>query len=122
MVWWTFTDPAARTVLVEWETEAAALLARFRAAADRHPGEARFDELTGRLREASEEADAWWVRHDVAALGSGTKKLHHRALGDLELTHVVLQVADDPEQKLVTFTATEPDQQRITALLAGQHG
>lgn len=39
MVWWTFTDPAARTVLVDWQTEAAALLARFRAAAARHPDE-----------------------------------------------------------------------------------
>jgi len=31
IVWWMFTDPAARDVLVEWEQEAAALLGRFRA-------------------------------------------------------------------------------------------
>ncbi len=37
MLWWMFTDPAARTVLVDWEAEAAALLARYRAAVGRHP-------------------------------------------------------------------------------------
>ena len=36
MIWWTFTDPAARSVLVDWEPEAKALLARLRAAANRH--------------------------------------------------------------------------------------
>jgi hypothetical protein len=29
-----------------------------------------------------------------------------------------LQVAEDPEQKLVTFTASPPDQARIARLLA----
>ncbi|HEY6425275.1 MAG TPA: helix-turn-helix transcriptional regulator [Pseudonocardiaceae bacterium] len=37
MLWWTFMDPAARTVLIEWQSEAAAQLARFRVAAARHP-------------------------------------------------------------------------------------
>ena len=33
MLWWAFTDPAARKVYVDWETEASAMLARFRTAA-----------------------------------------------------------------------------------------
>src|SRR5262249_36248575 len=36
ILWWTFADPNARNVLVEWEAEARAQLARFRAAAARH--------------------------------------------------------------------------------------
>lgn len=44
MVRWTFTHPEARTVLAEWEPEAAALLARFRTAAARHPDEPDFAE------------------------------------------------------------------------------
>jgi len=37
ILWWTLVDPSARTVLVEWEQEARAQLARFRAAAARRP-------------------------------------------------------------------------------------
>jgi len=118
MLWWTFTDPAARTTLVQWEAEASALLARFRAAADRHLDEPEFATLIERLKAASPEARAWWPRHDISALSSGTKKLHHPAIGDLDLQHIVLQVADDPEQKLVTFTASDRDQKRIVDLIA----
>lgn len=119
MLWWTFTDPAARVILIDWEVEASALLARFRAAADRHPDEPEFAALANRLQDASPEARAWWPRHEIVALGSGTKRLHHPLLGPLNLTHVVLQIADDPEQKLVAFTADPPDQVRIAALTAG---
>jgi transcriptional regulator with XRE-family HTH domain len=117
MLWWTFTDPTARTVLVEWETEAAVLLGRFRAASARHPGDPAFTALLERLRAASPQARAWWARHDVTALSSGVKRLRHPLLGELSLRHLVLQVADDPEQKLVTFTADEADQERLAALL-----
>ncbi|MBA2773746.1 MAG: helix-turn-helix domain-containing protein [Nocardioidaceae bacterium] len=120
MLWWMFTDPAARTILIEWETEASALLARFRAAADRHPDDPEFAAVIGRLQDASPQVRAWWPRHDIVALSSGTKRLRHPILGDLNLEHVVLQLADDPEQKLVTFTADRTHQQRIAQLIADQ--
>jgi len=118
MVWWTFTDPAARTVFVDWEIEASALLARFRTAAARHPDEPTFVELIERLHAASAEVRAWWPRHEVALLSSGTKRLRHPRLGELELQHVTLQVSDDPEQKLVTFAGSAADQARIAELIA----
>ncbi len=117
MLWWTFTDPGSRTVFVEWENEATALLARFRAAAARHPDDPGFTDLLDRLRTVSPEVRAWWPRHDVAPLSSGVKRLHHKALGEIELHHVVLQLADDPEQKLVTFRPSPEDADRIAALL-----
>lgn len=118
MLWWTFTDPAARTLLVDWEAEAATLLARFRIAAARHPGDPAFAELVDRLHRASAEVRAWWPRHDVAPLGSGTKRLRHPRLGDLQLNFVTLQVADDPEQKVVTFAATAEQQVAFDNLIA----
>jgi transcriptional regulator with XRE-family HTH domain len=118
MVWWTFADAAARTVLVDWEIEASALLARFRAAAARHPDEPDFVDLIERLHAASAEVRAWWPRHEVAPLSSGTKRLRHPALGPLELHHVTLQLADDPEQKLVTFAGSAADEKRIAELIA----
>lgn len=118
MLWWTFTDPTARTVLIDWEAEASAQLARFRTAAAHHPDDPAFRALIERLQDASPEARAWWPRHEVAPLSSGTKRVHHPVLGDLCLNHVVLKVADDPEQKLVTFAADETDQPRIAKLIA----
>ena len=38
----------------------------------------------------------------------------------MTFTHVVLTLADDPEQKLVTFAASEHDQARIAALLEAE--
>lgn len=116
MLWWMFTDPAARDVMVDWEREASALLGRFRAAAARHPGDAAFGSLIERLHARSPEARAWWARHDVTPLNSGTKRLRHPALGELVLHHVVLQLADDPDRKLVTFTAPDEVLARISAL------
>lgn len=40
-----------------------------------------------------------------APLGSGTKKLWHPRLGSVNYSHVVLQLADQPDQTLVTYSA-----------------
>lgn len=117
LLWWMFADPDARDVMVDWPAEASALLGRFRTAAARHPGDPDFGELLERLHSVSPEVRDWWPQHTVTPLSSGTKRLRHPVLGELELHHVVLQLADDPEQKLVTFTATDQDQDRIAELL-----
>lgn len=96
---------------------ARAELARLRSASARHPDDPKFTELIGRLQEGSAEARRWWPEHDVVPLSSGVKRVRHPDLGVIEFQHVVLQVADDPEQKLVTFTATPQDSERIAALL-----
>jgi transcriptional regulator with XRE-family HTH domain len=117
MLVWTFTNPAAREVFVEWEAEARALLARFRFAAARHPDDPQFRDLIDRLHASSPAVRSWWPAHDVAPLSSGTKRLRHPALGELELQHVVLQLADEPEQKLVTFRPAAEDERRIARLI-----
>jgi|SRR5450755_284000 transcriptional regulator with XRE-family HTH domain len=117
MLWWTFMDPAARSVLIEWEAEASAQLARFRTAAARHPDDPGFVALIERLHAGSAEVRAWWPRHDVAPLSSGTKRIRHPVLGELTFQHVVLQLADDPEQKIVTFSAGEQEQAAIARLI-----
>jgi len=56
----------------------------------------------------------------VAPLSSGSKRIHHHSLGDMTFDHVVLQVADNPDHKLVTFTPAEADQARLADLIAGR--
>jgi hypothetical protein len=113
------TDPAARKVYVQWEQEASAMLARFRAAAARRPDDPEFTGLIGELHQASPEVRSWWPRHDVLAVGGGTKQLHHPALGDVTFEHTVLQVADHPEQTFVYFTAADIYQSRLAGLASG---
>lgn len=117
MVWWTFTDRAARSVLVNWEHEASMLLARLRTATARHPDDPGFDELIERLHAASSAVRAWWPRHQVAPVGSGLKRLRHPQLGEVTMRHLVLTAADDPDQKLVTFSPDYADLSRIRTLV-----
>jgi transcriptional regulator with XRE-family HTH domain len=115
MVWWVFTDPAARRILVDWEGEAQALLARFRAAVARHLDDPRFTSLVGELRAVSPEAQAWWPRHDVRGSSGGSKRLRHQEAGVFTLDHNVLEIANVAEQRLVVYAA-EPGTQAETAL------
>jgi transcriptional regulator with XRE-family HTH domain len=111
LVRWMFTAGRAREVYLDWESEARAMLGRFRLAAARHPHDPDFTALIAELRGDSQHVRDWWPRHDVTALGSGTKKLLHPRLGPVEYSHVVLQIADDPDQTLVTYSpagATDP--------------
>jgi len=106
LVRWMFTTDQAREVYLEWEPEARALLGRFRLAAARYPDDPDVRALIAELQRDSEHVRDWWPRHDVTAIGSGSKKLRHPRFGPVEYSHVVLQVADHPDQTLVTYAAT----------------
>jgi len=118
MLWWTFTDPGARRVLVDWEAESFAQVASFGAAADRFGDDPSFGALIGRLRDASPDFRVAWRRHNLTPASSGGARIFHPVLGELTLTRVVLTLADDQEQKLLTFAASPPDQDRIAELLS----
>jgi hypothetical protein len=59
------TTQRAREAFADWEMDARAYLARFRADAARHADDPAFAGLVTRMREASPEARAWWVRLEV---------------------------------------------------------
>jgi hypothetical protein len=105
LVHWMFMTDRAREVYQDWECEARAMLGRFRLAAARYPDDPDFGALIAELRHDSEHVRAWWPRHDVTAVGSGSKKLRHPRLGPIDYSDVVLQIADNPEQTLVTYSA-----------------
>ncbi|HEY1320825.1 MAG TPA: helix-turn-helix transcriptional regulator [Streptosporangiaceae bacterium] len=104
LVRWMFTSDRAREVYAEWESEARAMLGRFRLAAAHHRGDPGFEALITALQSESELVKQWWPRHDVTPIGSGSKKLRHPRLGLVDYSHVVLQVADSPDQTLVTYS------------------
>jgi transcriptional regulator with XRE-family HTH domain len=109
LVRWMFTTDRAREVYVDWEQEARAMLGRFRLAAARHRHDGDFAVLIAELQRDSDYVRDWWPRHDVLAVGSGSKKLRHPRLGPVSYSHVVLQVADNPDQTVVTYSPAGPD-------------
>lgn len=107
LAWWVFVDPAAKNVLVKWEHEAQALLARFRAAAGRHSDDPSFTRLADELSSLSPEFKNWWRRHDVLASSSGTKTVRDSQSKVITLDHTVLKIADATDQHLVIYTRSE---------------
>jgi len=108
LVRWMFTSDAAREIYLEWEPEARAMLGRFRLAAARHPGDPRVPRLIAELRRDSPQVRDWWPAHDVSPIGGeGVKKLRHPRFGPVEYSHVILQVADNPDQVLVAYSLAE---------------
>jgi transcriptional regulator with XRE-family HTH domain len=108
LVRWMFTTDEAREVYLEWEPEARAMLGRFRLSVARYPDDPDVRTLIAELQRNSEHVRDWWPRHDVAAIGGGSKKLRHPRLGPVEYSHVVLQVADHPDQTLITYSPAAP--------------
>lgn len=119
MLRWMFTDPDARRVYVEWESEARAMLARFRAAVVARPHESTTNALIEEVLASSPHARRWWHGHEVAPIVSGLKVLHHPTLGVFRLRHAVLHVGGQPDQHLVAFAGdTLEDMARFEALAA----
>jgi transcriptional regulator with XRE-family HTH domain len=109
LVRWMFTTDQAREIYLEWEPEARDMLGRFRLSTARYPDDPDVRTLIAELQRDSEHIRDWWPRHDVAAIGgTHSKKLRHPRLGPVEYSTVVLQVADRPDQTLVTYSPATP--------------
>jgi transcriptional regulator with XRE-family HTH domain len=98
---WLYMHPSARQLLVDWETHAQSVLARFRASYGRHVGDPTFTALIDMLCAQSEAFKQWWARHDVTTVGEWNKEIQHPLVGKLELEHVVLEMAGDPDVQVI---------------------
>jgi transcriptional regulator with XRE-family HTH domain len=92
MLVWMLTSEQARTLFDDWEAEARAQLARYRATS------ARLGDDPGFLLTASDLARAWWDEQDVASLSGGVKHL-----GGRPWRYLVWTPAENPDMHLVTF-------------------
>lgn len=104
LLWWVFTDPAARELFVDWQAEARRTLAFFRANSERFIGQAWFGALVNDLRATSAPFAAWWPRQDVSGAFTERKELHHPWLGALVFHPLVLQPATLADHHLVVYT------------------
>lgn len=103
LLWRFFTDPMMREHFSHWEQMARGLLAEFRTASARYPGDGWFEELIEALKQVSPEFCQWWQEHDAPRELSGDKIMEHPTLGHLEFQHLTLQVLSDPAIRVTVY-------------------
>jgi transcriptional regulator with XRE-family HTH domain len=111
----TFLDPAAQEFFTDWEKAAKDLVATLRQMAGRNPYDRALSDLVGELSTRSDPFRTWWAQHNVRYHQTGTKRLHHPVVGDLELSYEVMQITADTDLRLAIFTA-EPGSHSQQAL------
>ena len=111
----TFLDPTAQEFFLDWEKAAKDLVAALRSMAGRNPYDRALSDLVGELSTRSDAFRTWWAAHNVRYHQTGTKRLHHPLVGDLELNYEVMELSADAELRLAIFTA-EPGSRSQDAL------
>ena len=86
-----------------------------RAEAGRKPYDKGLTDLVGELSMRSELFRTLWASHDVRLHLTGTKRLHHPVVGDLELTYEAMELPVDQGLTLNVYTA-EPGSPSADAL------
>ncbi|WP_211878474.1 MmyB family transcriptional regulator [Pseudarthrobacter albicanus] len=101
----TFLDPRGRQFAPNWEQAASDIVAMLRAEAGRNPQDRQLSDLIGELSTRSDEFRIRWAAHNVHQHRSGSKRIRHRAVGDLTLDFEVVTLEGDPALRLVVFSA-----------------
>jgi hypothetical protein len=112
ILWLLFTDPVYRRLLVDWETDARRVIAKFRLDFGRSGNDPAFLALIRELDDASPEFHRWWPRHDVDGYGEGLKRFLHTELGEIEFEHNALSVENAPDLRLVIYTPVSGESAR----------
>jgi hypothetical protein len=73
--------------------------------AGRNPYDRALSNLVGELSTRSDAFRTWWAAHNVRYHQTGTKRLRHPVVGDLELGYEVMELSADAELRLAIFTA-----------------
>ncbi|MDT0345454.1 helix-turn-helix transcriptional regulator [Streptomyces litchfieldiae] len=91
-----FTNARYRAMHTHWAAVAPGVVAAYRAAAARHPGDAEFAGIVEELTARSPEFGELWARHDVAAMTQAVKAVRHPEVGELIFDTTTLAPADRP--------------------------
>ena len=115
----TFLDPAARDFYPDWDRIRLRVVAALRSHAGRDPYDRALQDLIGELSTRSSDFRVRWAAHDVRFHRSGSKRLHHPIVGELELSYETMTLDAHDGLRLALFTA-EPGttSQDALALLA----
>ncbi|WP_035055545.1 helix-turn-helix domain-containing protein [Andreprevotia chitinilytica] len=99
-----FLDPAARTLVEDWETRARRLAAEFRADCRTDLDDTNLQQLVDTLAQASPEFARYWKLHDVLERQGGLRGFNHPTRGRLTYQQVTFRLVDQEHLKLVLLT------------------
>lgn len=99
----TFMAPAARALIVDWETRARRLAAEFRADSIRHLSDAPTRALIDALTAGSDAFAQYWASQDVFEREGGQREFDHPAEGRLVYQQITLKPAHREDLKLVVL-------------------
>jgi len=112
-----FTDPHWRTLITDWEQEAARHVAMYRAAMTVHLDDPAWTALPARLAQLSPDFARFWASSDVAGPERRLKRFRHPSAGSLTLHSTSLLMADDPTIRIVIlYPAAAPDAAKLERL------
>lgn len=103
----TFLSPASRIFYTDWEQGADSIVASMRTEAGKHPHDKDLTDLIGELVTRSDAFRIRWAAHNVKPHRSGSKRIHHPDVGDLEFEYEGMELPGTPGWMLYAYT-TEP--------------
>ncbi|MFF2813181.1 helix-turn-helix transcriptional regulator [Streptomyces sp. NPDC058000] len=116
-----FLEPAARERYPDWDKKAEEVVGNLRADSGRHPDDPRICEVVSELLDRSPEFRRMWAAQGVYECLRGTKRIRHPEAGELTVTFESFRLGADPDQVLVTYTASpgSESEARLRGLAAG---
>jgi hypothetical protein len=90
---------------LDWDRIARDVVATLRSAAGRNPYDRELTDLVGELSTRSDEFRVRWAAHNVRFHRTGTKRIHHPVVGDLELSYETMELSADAGLTVAIFTA-----------------
>lgn len=95
-----FLEPAARTLICDWEERARRVAAEFRAATSAHHDDPAVRALVEGLRRDSGEFARFWEQHGVVEREGGSRTFDHPTDGFLRYVQVTFDLAGRPDLKM----------------------
>ncbi|WP_419702963.1 helix-turn-helix transcriptional regulator [Promicromonospora sp. NFX87] len=113
-----FLSPGSRNFYPDWEQGADNTVSSLRSAAGRNPHDKGLTDTIGELVTRSDAFRYRWSAHDVRYHDTGTKRIHHPDVGDLEFVYEGTVLPSDPGWTLFVFTtaAGSPTEERMKLL------
>lgn len=96
-----FLDPAAKQLVVDWESRARRVVAEFRADVAAYADEPEVREMIDGLSRDSAVFAHWWGRQAVVEREGGSRAFRHPGKGELNYRQITFRSAIRPDCKLV---------------------
>ncbi|MCW2602316.1 MAG: hypothetical protein JWN61_451 [Pseudonocardiales bacterium] len=100
-----FLEPAAQRFYRDWADAAQQTVALLRSEAGRSPHDKALSDLVGELSTKSALFGKLWASHNVREHRTGTKRVTHPAVGDLDLTFEAMDLTADRGLQMLAYTA-----------------